>query len=67
MSAAGSVDSAKEGEETIVGKCYKPGCLQRAAHKCRGCLQVKDDAVPLVKDNRTADPFLTTKPFLHCS
>ena len=40
MSAAGGVDSAKEGEETIVGKCYKPGCLRRAAHKCRGCLQV---------------------------
>jgi len=41
LPAAASDDSAKEGVETIVGKCYQPGCLRRAAHKCRGCLQVQ--------------------------
>merc|ERR1712192_130861 len=28
------------GSENFVGKCYQPGCLRRAAQKCRGCLQV---------------------------
>merc|ERR1719222_1062101 len=39
LPAAASVDAAKEGVEMIVGKCYQPGCLRKAAHKCRGCLQ----------------------------
>merc|ERR1711971_763684 len=41
LSEAVDVTSAKGESENIVGKCYQPGCLQRAAHKCRGCLQVQ--------------------------
>ena len=29
-----------EAREVNVGKCYKPGCLKTAKHKCPGCFQV---------------------------
>jgi len=30
-----------EAREVNVGKCYKPGCLKTAKHKCPGCFQVQ--------------------------
>jgi len=41
LPVADSVDPVKGGVETNVGKCYRPGCLRRAAHKCGRCLQVQ--------------------------
>jgi len=41
LPAADGVNPAMEGDETNVGKCYQPGCLRRAAHKCGRCLQVQ--------------------------
>lgn len=57
MPVADGVDPVKGGVETNVGKCYRPGCLRRAALKCGRCLQVQNDVVPIGKGNITAEQF----------